>query len=140
MKLGLRAQICSQCRPAATVAGLVQLPAPHSCEGGCALFVQLPRLARFLERHCAKPPAGYEEFVFKLLGEAATESAGGDGNVAGGSFLEYTPEALAILERVVALLEEPVVANPKHDCARQSLALGQLSVHAAKNDASEPQS
>jgi len=133
MKLALRGQICSQCCPVSSDADSLQLLAPRSCESDCPLFVQLPRLARFLERHRAKPPVGYEEFVLKLLCESAADISKGD-PTATSSFLDYAHEALAVLERIVALLDVPAITAPEHDCVRRSFAIGQLHVHATKAD------
>jgi hypothetical protein len=129
MKVALRGQICSQCRPVPSTADSLQTLAPYSCETDCALFVQLPRLARFLERHRSKPPAGYEEFVLKLLCESGADISKGDAATMPRPFLDYVHEALAILERIVALLDVPAITTPEHDCARRSFALGQLCVH-----------
>ncbi len=143
MKMGLRAQICSQCRPDALGADPL-LASPCSCEPRCALFVQLPRLAQFLGRYRAKPPAGYEEFVLKLLRESASETSSEkvlltNHSSEPGPYLDFTAEALASLERMAALLAEPQVEVPHGDCVRKALALGQMSVQATKVDAVEPQ-
>jgi len=134
MKMALRGRICSQCCPVATDGDAWQLLAPRSCENGCALFVQLPRLARFLERHRAKPPAGYEEFVLKLLCESAPDISQGHATAIPSPLLDYAHEALAVLEGIVALLDVPAITTPEHDCARRSFALGQLCVHVTKAD------
>lgn len=138
MKLGLRARVCSQCRAVPNVADSWPLLAPRPCEPHCALFVQLPRLARLLERHHAKPPAGYEEFVLKLLCDSLDEFPGtlrsSHPAVKPSPFLEYLPEALATLERIVGLFDAPASANPQHDCARKALAAAQMSVHVSKSD------
>lgn len=133
--MGLRGQICSQCCPVPTVADSLQLLAPHSCETNCALFRQLPRLARFLVRYRAKPPAGYEEFVLKLLCESAADISKCDRAAIPRPFLDYAQEALAILERIVALLDAPAITTPERDCARRSFALGQSCIHAPEQDA-----
>lgn len=130
MKMGLRAQICSECSPVPVVADPWRMLAPHLCETRCALFVELPRLAQFLQRNREKPPVDYEEFVFKLLGESSEGLSG--------PVLDYAPEALAILERVIALSNWPDAANPPRDCARKSLAMGQMSVNLSKNDGGQP--
>jgi hypothetical protein len=137
MKMALRARICSQCCPAVGVADLLQPHGPHPCEANCTLFVQLPRLARFLERHFAKPPPGYEEFVLKLLEESTADIPNGSSSTATGPFMDYALEALVILERIVALSQAPVLTAPHHDCARQSFALGQIGVHASRCDSVE---
>jgi hypothetical protein len=76
------------------------------------LFIQLPRLARFLEKYRAQPPAGYEEFAIKLLGESADASSDGrllsDRAAELGPFLDYATDALAILESVAALAESSI--------------------------------
>jgi hypothetical protein len=141
MKLGLRAQICSQCHPGATAAGATAgdaLPvfAAYACESRCALFVQLPRLALLLARYRAKPPAGYEESVLKLLSDSSMEISNDTRpasvtEITPGPFLDYSIDALAILERIAALLIPPAVENPGHDCTQRAMALGQMSVHAA---------
>jgi hypothetical protein len=138
MKMGLRAQICSQCRPVASDANPSQLPAAHKCENNCALFVQLPRLARFFERYCAKPPAGYEEFVLKLLCESAAEDPNGDPGALSVPFQDYVHEALAILECVAKLLGESADSTQEHDCARRSFTLGQVALHISKEAADKP--
>jgi hypothetical protein len=134
MKMALRGQICSQCCPVPTVTDSLQLLASHSCETDCALFVQLPRLAQFMKRYRAKPPAGYEEFVLKLLCESPPDISRGDSTAMSSPFLDYAHEALAILERIVALLDVPAITTPEHDCHRRSFALGQLCVHTPKSD------
>ena len=121
MKLALRAQICARCDPQPTEPVSWE---PHSCESGCALFGQLPRLARFLKRHHGKPPGGYEEFAINLLRESSKVDTRPD------AFLEYAYDTLATLENVSALTEPAAVKAPEHNCIRQDLALGQLSVHA----------
>lgn len=136
--MGLRAQICSQCRPVPSGADPLQRLAAHVCENNCAMFIQLPRLARFLDRHRPIPPAGYEEFALKLLSDAAADISHSDPEALPGPFLDYSDEALAILERIVALSEVPVIAAPSHDCARQSFAMAQVSVHGVKSDSAGP--
>jgi hypothetical protein len=103
MKLALRAQICSQCHPVPQSVDPLRVFYPHSCETNCALFVQLPRLARLLERYRAKPPFGYEEFVLKLLCDSGAIRSDGGQNAMHCLFLDYSHEALAIMERVVSL-------------------------------------
>lgn len=145
MKLGLRAQICGKCRPGAagapdaTVVDATQVLISLPCEPRCQLFVQLPRLAQFLERHRAKPPLGYEDFVFRLLSETGSQTF--DGNqqpsipeATPGPFMNFSSEALAVLERVVALFRAPAPEKPGDDCARQALAKGQLSVLSSCHD------
>ncbi len=136
--MGLRAQICSQCRPVSSAADPLQLPDAHKCENNCALFVQLPRLARFFERYCDKPPAGYEEFVIKLLCESAAEIFIGDPDASPVPFLDYVHEALAILEGVAQLLGESTESTPEHDCARRSFTLGQVALHISKKVPNKP--
>lgn len=97
MKMGLRAQICSQCQRIPMAMDPSALLEEGPCEVRCPLFIQLPRLARFLTRHRPTPPGGYEEYALKLLGESPM----------GGPFLDYAPDALAILERIAALTEVP---------------------------------
>ena len=123
LKIGLRTQICSQCHPIPAAADPSQLLDPHSCEAGCALFVQLPRLARLLERNRADLPAGYEEFVQKLLVDSTGEASG--------HFLEYTNEALVILERILELVHEPEPAVRKGDPAPV-----EVTTHTAKSHVS----
>jgi hypothetical protein len=130
MKMGLRAQICSECSPVPVVADPWRMLAPHLCETRCALFIELPRLAQFLQHNHAKPPVDYQEFVLKLLGESSEGLCG--------PVLDYAPEALAILERVIALSDSPDPANPPQDRARKSPATGQMSVSPSKNDGSQP--
>lgn len=129
MKLGLRAQVCSQCRPVSSSGDPFQYIAPHSCEGACALFRQLPRLGRFLERHHAKPPAGYEEFVLKMLCDSAAETSHDQSTPISIPNLHLISEALAICEHIVSLSNPGPIATPQSDCARRSFALGQLGVH-----------
>ena len=138
MKMGLRAQICSQCRPVPSAVDPLQLPAAHKCENNCALFVQLPRLARFFERYCDKPPDGYEEFVVKLLCESAAEVSNGDPDTSLVPFLDYVHEALAILEHVAILLGESANSTPEHDCSRRSFTLGQVALHISKKAPDKP--
>jgi hypothetical protein len=138
MKMGLRAQICSQCRPVPSAVDPLQLPAAHKCENNCALFVQLPRLARFFERYCDKPPDGYEEFVVKLLCESAAEVSNGDPDTSLVPFLDYVHEALAILEHVAKLLGESANSTPEHDCSRRSFTLGQVALHISKKAPDKP--
>ena len=138
MKMGLRAQICSQCRPAPSAADPMQLLAAHKCENNCALFVQLPRLARFFQRYCDRPPAGYEEFVLKLLCESAAEISDGDPDALPVPFLDYVHEALAILEGVAKLLGESANSTPEHDCARRSFTFGQVALHISKKTPDKP--
>jgi hypothetical protein len=102
MKMGLRAQICCQCRPEESATETSLPIAPLACESGCSLFVQLPRLARFYQLHSPRPPSGYEDFALQMLGDAS--SAGNDPAKIAGPYLDYSAEALAILERMTYLL------------------------------------
>jgi hypothetical protein len=141
--MGFRARVCSECQPVPRPADHPVLPTVRSCEVCCPLFIQLPRLARFLERHRAKPPTGYEEFVIKLLCESSEETPKNDRHLSDhgaepGPFLDYATDALAILERVAALFDKAEIATPGHDCARRDIALGQMSVLASKADAGQP--
>jgi hypothetical protein len=102
MKLGLRAQICTQCQRCPGAPEPIQLLAPRACEGRCALFSQVPRLFRFFEYHHATPPCGYEEFAIKLLRDSSASASGSDPSSSNGSpesapFLDYATEALALL-------------------------------------------
>jgi len=138
MKLGLRAQICPQCQPGPNASDPSQLLAGCSCEVRCPLFIQLPRLARFLERYRAQPPAGYEEFAIKLLGESSADTSSGgrvlsDRGAEPGPFLDYATDALAILESVAALSDAPVVTTPEQDEAPPPQALEQTP--SSKGDA-----
>jgi hypothetical protein len=119
MRLALRAQICDQCHPRPREGCAHQVLEAHACESACALFVQLPRLARLFERHRAKPPAGYEAFAIQMLQE------GGADSFEPRAALDYAPEAVAILEKVARLLQDMPVQSPRHDCLRRDLALGQ---------------
>lgn len=133
MKLALRAQICAQCNPAPTRNESWQSLDPHPCEPGCALFGQLPRLARFLNRHRAKPPLGYEEFAIKLLCEPLLDHV-----EQRAPFLDCVDEALATLETVASLLDVSPAILPQHDCLRRELALGQISACSEKSIINEP--
>ncbi len=133
MRLALRAQICAQCDPKPTHTNSCQLLDSRPCEIDCALFRQLPRLARFLKRHRAKPPLGYEEFAVKLLCERSLEKMGQPN-----PFLDHIPEALATLEKVASLLDVSPAVLPQHDCLRRELALGQMSVCSEKSVINEP--
>lgn len=109
MKLALRARICSECDPGAPGGDPCRLLDAHSCEPGCALFCQLPSLARLFRQHDAKPPADYEEFAIKLLYDSAANPTAGRAvsrDVARpDKSLNYAPEALAVLEKIALLLE-----------------------------------
>lgn len=105
--MGLRAQICPQCQPRLNCAPIPDLLAAGPCEVHCTFFIQLPRLAQFFERHRAQPPTEYEDFVLKMLSESAAIMPSDVAGVAAGPFLDYAPEALAILERVVAMSVMP---------------------------------
>lgn len=126
MRLALRARICSQCDPPPAVVAPDPLPQPHSCESGCAFFNQLPRLARFLHRHRARPPVGYEEFAIQLLLESPLESGGIEAK------LDYAHEALATMEKVVSLMQAPSLPVAQHDCVRRDRAMVQLNIQLGK--------
>jgi hypothetical protein len=132
MKMGLRANVCCQCRPMAATADRALALMPHLCETNCALFTQLPRLARFLDRHRGKPPSGYEEFVYKLLNdftpEVSSKNLSSNPEAIPGPFLDHSFEAIGILEKIALLFTAPPADDPTHGCARRSMALGQLSV------------
>ncbi len=77
-------------------------------------------VSAILERHRAKPPTGYEEFVIKLLCESSEETPKNDRHLSDhraepGPFLDYATDALAILERVAALFDKAEIATPGHD-------------------------
>jgi hypothetical protein len=139
MRMGLRARVCNQCRPRVAADDAALALAPNSCESKCALFTQLPRLAHFLARYRAKPPAGYEDSVLKLLCDSSKDISGDIGpasvpEIIPGPFLDYSIDALAILEKIAALFVPPAVENPGHDCTRRAMALGQMSVHGSRSE------
>ena len=121
MRLALRARICDQCDPRpGEEKSCVYLDA-HECESRCAYFSQLPRLARLLKRHHARPPTGYEEFAIELLHQAWDVTRNNNP-------LWYAPEALATLEKVAELSQPPPASIPKPECVRRDIALGQLDI------------
>jgi hypothetical protein len=68
--------------------------------------VQLPRLARFFQRYSGKPPSGYEDFAEKLLSDSSAVSIEVDPSTPQqfpAPFLEYSIDALAILEHIALL-------------------------------------
>ena len=138
MKLALRSRICTQCEPGAKESACWE---PRSCESECSLFAQLPRLARFLKRHHSKPPQGYEEFAIDLLSGCSIDSARFSSKIETRLDVllrEYAYDTLAILETVSALTEPTPGISEEHNCLRQDLALGQLSVICPREQRAKP--
>ena len=135
MKLALRAQICNRCNPRHEPVD------PHPCESTCALFVQLPRIARMLTRYGSKPPSGYEVYAINLLLKSCPSAAPGSADLPPNSapsrnvIANYAPDALATLEKVAALIHAMQNPPPGNDCLRRNIALAQLDVHAGQGNA-----
>jgi len=109
MKMALRNQICAQCHWQHGPAAQRLDPAPRSCEARCALFVHLPRLARFITTSGGEPPWGYQAVVETLVRQtrimAADNTTPALSNLEDRALCAYAAEALALLEHVIALTD-----------------------------------